>query len=67
MEQGEIDKNRLKLWKKSIERQDKGTKVAWGDTPIAPLPEDNDEAMQVIIDGMSGEMQCPFAWLLEAL
>ena len=40
------------------------TNGTWNDTPIAPLPKDNSEAMEVIADGIFGEMQCPFAWLL---
>ena len=38
----------------------------WGDNEIIDLPEDNDEAMEIIEKGIV-EQQCPFAWLYENL
>lgn len=66
-QQGEAGIARAKLWKSSVESHNTRRDGVWGETPVEPLPEDNDDAMDVIVAGIQGEMQCPFAWLLEAL
>jgi len=46
-------KAKAKRWQDAVERINKNiTENIWGDTPINPLPEDRDEAQQIIMDGI---------------
>ena len=63
--QGEAGIERRKEIKRNLPFHDIETDGVWGDTPINPLSEDNDEARETIEAGMLGPMLCPFAWLLE--
>ena len=67
LEDGEEGEARSKLWRRNTPSHDVVGLGVWGDSPIAPLPEDNFAAMEIIEDGMFGEHECPFAWLLAAL
>jgi hypothetical protein len=61
--QGEAGEQRRKEIKANVPKHDSDDGL-WGDTPINPLPADNDEAKAIIEEGMLGLTTCPFAWLL---
>lgn len=55
------DKDRLKAWRRATPKVPRSER--WGTTPINELPEDADEAMEIIEAGVA-DQSCPFAWLL---